>query len=162
MRYNTTKIKDSTTGDWNGIPAISGKDGKTFQLLGMYPTLAALKADHPIGNYGDAYVVGTASSNTVYNWDVKKKDWVDVGPLKSSVSKINGKSANGAGEINLTAGDVGAPTKEQHATLEQGLQSHTRSRNPHGMTAGDINAYTKEQTNEAISSAIGIVIGGAY
>ena len=49
-----------------GIQGPKGEDGNSFDLLGMYPTLAALEAEHPTGVKGDAWAVGTVSANTVY------------------------------------------------------------------------------------------------
>lgn len=62
-----------------------GEDGGSYTVLGIYPTLAALTAAHPAGQAGQAgqaWFVGTAESNTVYQWDVGKSAWTDVGPLK--------------------------------------------------------------------------------
>ena len=72
-----------------------GIDGTSFELLGLYLTLAALEAAHPIGNAGDAYAVGTSESNTVYNWDVDAAAWVNVGALKGPKGDTGDTGATG-------------------------------------------------------------------
>lgn len=72
-----------------------GIDGTSFELLGLYPTLAALEAAHPIGSAGDAYAVGTSESNTVYNWDVDAAAWVNVGALKGPKGDTGATGATG-------------------------------------------------------------------
>ena len=59
-----------------------GKDGNSYTVKGLYATLSALQAAHSAGSAGDAWFVGTADSNVVYQWDVDKAAWVNVGPLK--------------------------------------------------------------------------------
>ena len=59
-----------------------GADGNSFTILGMYPTLAALQADVPVGQAGEAYAVGTAASNTIYNWSTVAGAWEDIGALR--------------------------------------------------------------------------------
>ena len=60
----------------------TGPAGDSYTVKGLYATLAALQAAHPTGSAGDAWFVGTADSNTVYQWDVDKAAWVNVGALK--------------------------------------------------------------------------------
>ena len=60
----------------------AGQDGTSYTINGLYSTLSALQAAHPTGSAGDAWFVGTADSNVVYQWDVDKASWVNVGALK--------------------------------------------------------------------------------
>ena len=60
----------------------AGQDGTSYTVNGLYSTLSALQAAHPTGIAGDAWFVGTADSNVVYQWDVDKATWVNVGALK--------------------------------------------------------------------------------
>ena len=60
----------------------AGQDGTSYTVNGLYSTLSALQAAHPTGIAGDAWFVGTADSNVVYQWDVDKAAWVNVGALK--------------------------------------------------------------------------------
>ena len=72
-----------------------GEDGGSYTVLGIYPTLAALRTAHPTGQAGQAWFVGTAESNTVYQWDVDKGAWVDVGALKGPKGDIGEPGAKG-------------------------------------------------------------------
>ena len=58
-----------------------GEDGRSFDILGLYATLAQLQAAHPTGSAGDAYAVGTAEDNSIYLWDVDDEAWTDIGPI---------------------------------------------------------------------------------
>lgn len=49
--------------------------------LGMYSTIEELREAHPTGEIGEAWMIGTSSSNTVYIWDINDEDWVDIGGL---------------------------------------------------------------------------------
>lgn len=55
--------------------------GSVSTVLGLYPTIGALEAAHPAGTAGSAWLVGSASDNVVYQWDVDKSAWVNVGKL---------------------------------------------------------------------------------
>ena len=65
-----------------GAQGPAGQDGTSYTVNGLYSTLSALQAAHPTGSAGDAWFVGTADSNVVYQWDVDKASWVNVGALK--------------------------------------------------------------------------------
>lgn len=65
-----------------GIQGIQGNPGALMPILGMYPTLAALKAAHPTGSLGDAYLI-IDEGNGIRNlaiWSVEANDWIDTGP----------------------------------------------------------------------------------
>ena len=47
-----------------------GENGDSYTVKGLYATLSALQAAHPTGSAGDAWFVGTAEDNVVYQWDV--------------------------------------------------------------------------------------------
>jgi len=72
------------TGDTGetGPQGPAGADGTSFTILGLYATLTDLQTAHPTGNEGDAYAIGTAESNTIYNWDVDTSAWVNIGNLQ--------------------------------------------------------------------------------
>ena len=59
-----------------------GDPGDSYTVKGLYATLSALQAAHPMGSEGDAWFVGTSDSNVVYQWDVDQATWVNVGALK--------------------------------------------------------------------------------
>jgi len=60
----------------------AGADGTSFTVLGLYATLSDLQTAHPTGSAGNAYAVGTAESNTIYNWDIDTSAWVNIGNLQ--------------------------------------------------------------------------------
>ena len=43
-----------------------GDSGNDFTVSGLYATLSELQTAHPTGSEGEAWLVGTASSNVVY------------------------------------------------------------------------------------------------
>lgn len=59
-----------------------GNDGKSFQVLGYYATLAALQAAVPVPSAGMAYGVGTAAPYDIYIYDGVSKTWVNNGALQ--------------------------------------------------------------------------------
>lgn len=61
-----------------------GDPGTGLTLLDIYPTLSALQTAHPVGQRGDAYIVGNTASNTTYLWSTTKNAWEDVGALKGA------------------------------------------------------------------------------
>ena len=74
-------------------------------MLGLYATLAALQTAHPTGSAGQAWFVGTADSNAVYQWDVDKAAWINVGALKGPKGDTGPAGADGAPGAK---GDTGA------------------------------------------------------
>ena len=73
-----------------------GADGSNYRVNGLYATLSVLQAAHPAGSAGDAWFVGTADSNLVYQWDVDKGAWVSVGALKGPKGDTGSAGAAGA------------------------------------------------------------------
>lgn len=79
---------------------------------GMYATLEDLQEAHPIGEVGDAWLVGDEDENTAYIWDVDQEAWVDVGGLvdgsgfrtaynKSFESDTSNIQPNGTADVGL-------------------------------------------------------------
>jgi hypothetical protein len=58
--------------------ALKGSDGTSVNILGSYNTLEELKAAHPTGNVGDAYIV----QGNMYVWCVDDNDWQNVGNIQ--------------------------------------------------------------------------------
>lgn len=85
-----------------GDPGEKGDDGNSFTVLGLYATLAALEAAHPTGNSGDAYAVGTDSSNTIYNWDTDQNAWVNIGSIKGPAGADGQDGADGVGISSIS------------------------------------------------------------
>lgn len=66
-----------------GIDGISGKDGTSITILGTYESLEALKADHPIGNAGDSYII----QGNLWVWAVDDAAWENVGNIQGTPGK---------------------------------------------------------------------------
>ena len=56
-----------------------GKDGRGLDVKGHYDTEAELRAAHPVGEPGDAYLVG---AGYLYVWSTTSSDWENVGQLQ--------------------------------------------------------------------------------
>ena len=97
----------------------AGQDGASYTVKGLYATLAALQASHPTGSAGDAWFVGTADSNVVYQWDVDKASWVNVGALKGPKGDKGDTGPQGEQGTQGPKGDTGA-TGPQGDTGPQG------------------------------------------
>lgn len=55
-----------------------GADGSGIQILGSYSTVNELRADHPNGNIGDAYMI----SGSLYIWSANDHTWINAGSIK--------------------------------------------------------------------------------
>ena len=84
-----------------------GSSGDSYTVLGLYATLAALETAHPTGSAGQAWFVGTADSNAVYQWDVDKAAWVNVGALKGPKGDTGPAGADGAPGAKGDPGEKG-------------------------------------------------------
>ena len=114
-----------------GIQGPRGEDGTSFHILAIYPTLADLETAHPTGNIGDAYAVGTATSNVVYNWDIDHLEWKNIGSLKGPQGEQGIQGPQGEQGIQGPQGEQGiqGPTGPQG---EQGPQGQTGPQGPQG------------------------------
>lgn len=108
----------------NVVLALKGSDGTSVNILGSYNSLAELKAAHPTGNIGDAYLI----NGVMYVWSVEKNDWDNVGNIQGPAGK-DGQEGKSAYQVWLDAGNTG--TEEEYlASLkgekgEQGIQGAT-------------------------------------
>ena len=108
----------------------AGQDGTSYTVNGLYSTLSALQAAHPTGIAGDAWFVGTADSNVVYQWDVDKAAWVNVGALKGPKGD---KGNTGDTGPQGPKGDTGA-TGSQGPKGDKGNTGDTGPQGPKGDT----------------------------
>ena len=104
-----------------------GASGDSYSVLGLYDTLAALEAAHPTGSAGQAWFVGTADSNAVYQWDVDAAAWVNVGPLKGPKGDTGAQGPQG----------VQGPQGEQGPAGAQGQTGATGAQGPKGEPGQD-------------------------
>jgi hypothetical protein len=109
-----------------------------YKVLGAYDTEAELRAAHPTGNEGDAYLVGSPSH--VFVWLVDEADWHDAGPFTA----IKGETG--------PAGPQG-PQGETGATGPQGPQGIQGVQGPQGIQ-GETGA-TGEQGPQGIQGEPG-------
>ena len=115
----------------------AGQDGTSYTIKGLYPTLSALQVAHPTGSAGDAWFVGTADSNVVYQWDVDKASWVNVGALKGpkgDTGPQGPKGDTGATGPKGDTGDVG-PKGPKGDTGPQGPKGDIGSAGADGKSA---------------------------
>lgn len=83
-----------------GTDGAPGKDGTGVTILGSYDSLESLKAEHPTGNAGDAYLV----NGHLYVWDTVGSDWKDVGTIQGPKGD---KGEPGTDGMNGTPGKDG-------------------------------------------------------
>ena len=121
----------------------TGAPGDSYTVKGLYATLAALQAAHPTGSAGDAWFVGTADSNTVYQWDVDKAAWVNVGALKGPKGDTGPAGAKGDTGPQGPKGDTG-PAGPQGPQGETGPQGSQGARGAAGIVVS-----TTEPTDES-------------
>ena len=123
----------------------AGQDGTSYTVNGLYSTLSALQAAHPTGIAGDAWFVGTSDNNVVYQWDVDKATWVNVGALKGPKGDKGNTGDTGPqgpkgdtgpqgpkGDTGATGsqgpkGDKGADGKSAYASAQDGGYTGTEA-----------------------------------
>lgn len=105
----------------NVVLALKGSDGTSVNILGSYNTLEELKAAHPTGNVGDAYII----QGNMYVWCADSNSWDNVGNIQGPSGK-DGEAGKSAYEIWLDAGNAGTE-QDYLASLkgEQGIQGAT-------------------------------------
>ena len=98
-----------------------GDPGDSYTVKGLYATLADLQTAHPTGSAGDAWFVGTAEDNVVYQWDVDQAAWVNVGALKGPQGETGATGAAGAD------GADGADGKSAYQSAKDGGYTGTEA-----------------------------------
>ena len=140
-----------------GERGLPGADGTSFTIKGMYSTLAALVAAHPTGSAGDAYAVGTAASNTVYNWNVDTSLWEDLGPLRGPQGPQGEQGIQG---IQGQQGPQGVQG-EQGPQGVQGVQGEEGPQGPAGPnTVGSSTATNLTGLLKGNGSSVGVATAG--
>ena len=115
----TPKIGDN--GNWwigsvdTGIKA-EGVDGKSVSIQGSYDSEAELKAAHPKGSPGDAYIV----AGDLYSWDDVHKVWKNGGRIKGDAGDTP-YIMNGYWWIGAT--NTGVKAKGEDAVMYEFLPS---------------------------------------
>lgn len=121
-------------------PSLKGPQGEGLNILDVYATLADLQTDHPVGNAGDMYLVGTAPNTVLYAWSTANNAWTNVGPLTSpqpsaTTPLMDGVANNGI-EFAYARGDHRHPTDTSRAS------------------ASDLSALQTTVSNKADSSTV--------
>ena len=120
----------------------AGLDGASYTVKGLYTTLSSLQSAHPTGIAGDAWFVGTAEDNVVYQWDVDQSAWVNVGALKGPKGDAGATGPKGDTGPQGEKGDKGDAftysdfTADQLTLLkgEKGEKGDTGPQGPKGDT----------------------------
>ena len=92
-----------------------GETGAPLSIKGSFPTLDELQEQHPAGQLGDAYMVGTH----LYSWNGSA--WQDVGDIKGPKGDKGEVGPQGAQGVQGPKGDAGAKG-ETGATGPKGAQ----------------------------------------
>lgn len=111
-----------------------GADGRDFTIKAMYETYNLLIAAHPTGTEGDAYAVGTATSNVIYAWDIDSSSWKNLGSLMGPQGIQGETGPQGPQGIQGEKGETGpqGPKGEQGIQGIQGIQGETGPQGPQG------------------------------
>lgn len=70
----------------------TGKDGTGVTILGSYDSESALKAAHPTGNPGDAYLI----DGYLYVWSASANAWQNVGKIQGPQGEAGSDGKDGA------------------------------------------------------------------
>lgn len=92
-----------------------GDTGAPLSIKGSFPTLDELQEQHPVGQLGDAYMVGTH----LYSWNGSA--WQDVGDIKGPKGDKGDVGPQGVQGVQGPKGDAGAKG-ETGATGPKGAQ----------------------------------------
>lgn len=100
VKYTTEE--PSLDANWWKVVAQAGKDGsdgKSFNILGSYDTMAELIEAHPTGSVGDAYIV----AGDLVVWDDENQQWSNSG-------RIQGETGNGISGATIHYGTSASNT----------------------------------------------------
>lgn len=110
-----------------GPPGEKGEDGTGVTILGSYASEEELKAAHPTGKIGEAYLV----EGSLYVWSETENDWTNVGDIKGP----QGETGIGVSEIieqyylsTSNQNPVGGSWEENQGTWSPGKYIWTRSK----------------------------------
>ena len=105
-----------------GTPGKDGADGASFTIGARFDSLQALLQAHPTGTPGQAYAVGTAEENTIYNWSAEFGTWQDLGRLKGPQGEPGPQGEKGEPGAAGQPGPQGAPGADGMSAYEAARQ----------------------------------------
>ena len=133
-----------------------GKDGTSFTVKDRYETLEELKAEHPTGQGGDAYAIGTADDNIIYIWSESQNDYTPVGKLQGPAGPQGSQGPRGepgtdgenggyyipslddSGNLSFTGSKAGMPdVQAKNIRGPQGPKGETGEAGPQGPAGQD-------------------------
>ena len=133
-----------------------GKDGTSFTVKDRYETLEELKAEHPTGQGGDAYAIGTADDNIIYIWSESQNDYTPVGKLQGPAGPQGSQGPKGepgtdgenggyyipslddSGNLSFTGSKAGMPdVQAKNIRGPQGPKGETGEEGPQGPAGQD-------------------------
>jgi hypothetical protein len=112
----------------------TGPEGSGVSVLGSYATVELLEADNPLGNIGDAYVIG----QNLYVWSDLNQEWFDAGTFVGATGPMGATGADSVvpgptGPVGPT-GPSGGPTGPTGATGPLGITGPQGPTGPRGIT----------------------------
>ena len=154
-----------TDGTSYTTPSLRGDTGAGLEILDVYATLADLQTDHPVGDAGDMYLVGTAPNFTLYVWSTSSNAWVDGGalssPQPSATTPLMDGTADKGQEYAYARGDHKHPTDTSRASqtdltaVDNRLQTAEGTISQHttdiSNLAGDVTNLTNNKQNVLVS-----------
>ena len=111
-----------TEKEW--LASLKGDKGDPVLWLGQYDSLENLKQDHPTGEEGDSYLVGTH----LYWWDTETSEWEDAGSWQGPQGEKGDKGDTGPQGETGPQGSTGP----QGPTGAQGPAGPTGPQGPKG------------------------------
>ena len=102
-----------------------GPAGTGITILGQYSTIQQLQTDHPTGQSGQGYLVGT----NLYIWNLDSSIWTNVGPVQGPQGSTGPAGPAGSNGAKGDTGSIGpqGPKGDTGATGPRGLKGETGS-----------------------------------
>lgn len=110
-----------------------GEDGEGLNILGSYSSIEDLKAQHPVGNIGDAYLI----NGILYIWDNDLQDWRGSGNIqgpKGEDGKTWKPSVDEDGNLTWTLDNSTTTPASVNIKGEQGIQGPQGEKGDKGET----------------------------